>query len=400
MADKEVAVQQPSKKKHRSPAYPAINLAQAIKRAEEFYNHERKNPASFKAAAVHWGYASSSSGALLTAAALKSFGLMTEVESTSGRTIQLSPLGLKIVMDKRPQSPERDAAIKEAALKPKIHAAIWRKWNGTLPSDAELQFRLESEWNFNKNAIPVLIKELKDTILFAKLTASDNVSGGDEDTQEDGTPTIINIGDFVQWESGGQLKFPEPKRVTGFSEDGQYFFVEGQKAGFPINEAIREEPPVSTPKSLMPTIHRLVERAGVSTMKQDVFSLAEGEVVLSWPTPLSQASIEDLRDWLKIVERKITRSTMNESKPTNPRMREKVESGECKDVNSIGVRVRDGVFRLQNFVEGEDMDYCDLAGNNWIWSIGKHKETGEILASISPDAEFYQNPDYECLWLR
>src|SRR5216683_5030608 len=138
MADKEVAVQQPSKKKHRSPAYPAINLAQAIKRAEEFYNHERKNPASFKAAAVHWGYASSSSGALLTAAALKSFGLMTEVESTSGRTIQLSPLGLKIVMDKRPQSPERDAAIKEAALKPKIHAAIWRKWNGTLPSDAEL----------------------------------------------------------------------------------------------------------------------------------------------------------------------------------------------------------------------------------------------------------------------
>lgn len=44
-------------------------------------------------------------------------------------------------------------------------------------------------------------------------------------------------------------------------------------------------------------------------MKQDVFSVAEGEVVLNWPTPLSADSIEDLRVWLKIMERKITRST-------------------------------------------------------------------------------------------
>ncbi len=43
-------------------------------------------------------------------------------------------------------------------------------------------------------------------------------------------------------------------------------------------------------------------------MKQDVFSLAEGEVVLSWPTPLSADSIEDLKAWLKIMERKITRT--------------------------------------------------------------------------------------------
>ena len=40
-------------------------------------------------------------------------------------------------------------------------------------------------------------------------------------------------------------------------------------------------------------------------MRQDVFSLTEGDVVLIWPTPLSTESIQLVKDWLKIVERKI-----------------------------------------------------------------------------------------------
>ncbi len=46
-----------------------------------------------------------------------------------------------------------------------------------------------------------------------------------------------------------------------------------------------------------------------STMQEDVFSISEGRVVIQWPAPLSAESIADLKDWLKIVERKITRST-------------------------------------------------------------------------------------------
>ena len=130
-------------KKHRSPTYPGINLQQAIKRTAEFYEKEHRNPASFAAAVTHWDYSAKSSGALVTAAALKSFGLLDEPESTGGRTFQVSALGLKIVADKRPESAERDAAIREAALRPRIHAEIWRKYNGRVPSDAELQYRLE-----------------------------------------------------------------------------------------------------------------------------------------------------------------------------------------------------------------------------------------------------------------
>ena len=46
----------------------------------------------------------------------------------------------------------------------------------------------------------------------------------------------------------------------------------------------------------------------------------------------------------------------------------------------------------------ERMDYCDAVREVWIWSIGRRKSDGVILASTKGD--LYQNPEYECLWLR
>ena len=44
-------------------------------------------------------------------------------------------------------------------------------------------------------------------------------------------------------------------------------------------------------------------------MRQDVFSLDDGgEVTITWPVPLTNDMITDIKDWLKIVERKIGRS--------------------------------------------------------------------------------------------
>lgn len=44
------------------------------------------------------------------------------------------------------------------------------------------------------------------------------------------------------------------------------------------------------------------------------------------------------------------------------------------------------------------MDFCDAKTEEWIWSIGRDNESGDILASTT--AKFYQNPAFECLWLR
>lgn len=76
-------------------------------------------------------------------------------------------------------------------------------------------------------------------------------------------------------------------------------------------------------------------------------------------------------------------------------MREKVSKYEAIDI-SDKPKNKDGDYILNTFIE--DKDYCDIKEEFWIWSIGEHIITGEILASTSN--KFYQNPDYNCLFLR
>jgi hypothetical protein len=243
-------------RKHRSPTYPGINLQQAVKRAAELYAQDGRNPASFRAAVTHWKYSEKSSGALITIAALKSFGLVNELESKNGRTFQLSPLGLKIIADKRPESPERDAAIREAALLPKIHAELWRKYNGNLPSDAELQYRLENDWHFNVNAINPFIRELRDTIAYAGLKQSDKI--GDAEVQD--------------------------------GENDEERDLDAQD----VEQEEREERPHLKPKK---------------HMQEFVVPLSGGsKAIFHWPSALTSEDIDDLKDSLKIIERKISRS--------------------------------------------------------------------------------------------
>jgi hypothetical protein len=130
-------------------------------------------------------------------------------------------------------------------------------------------------------------------------------------------------------------------------------------------------------------------------MRQDTFSLAEGDAVLRWPTPISAESLREIKDWLQSAERRISRSVQI-TEPKNY-MEEKIAAGECIDIGTAGTKLRPGVFRLQEFKE-DGADYCDLAGKDWLRSIGKHKQTGEILASTG--TEYYSNPDYECIFLR
>ena len=209
---------------------------------------------------------------------------------------------------------EREAAIKEAALRPKIHAEIWRKYNASVPPDAELEYRLENDWSFNRKSIKGFIDQFKATIAFAKLVTSDKVSLGAEDTLEDDLEPRIKVGDYIQWESMGQIQFVEPKRVTGFSDDGQYLFVEGGLTGIPIAEVDVEEPPAKPPKPPI-GISREVPRAaeGNIAMRQDTISLDEGDAIIRWPTPLSKESLEDIEAWLTSVKRRITRSLKTES---------------------------------------------------------------------------------------
>lgn len=81
----------------------------------------------------------------------------------------------------------------------------------------------------------------------------------------------------------------------------------------------------------------------------------------------------------------------------NYRMHEKVDSGEAIDLSSkLKTAEGDYILSEEDFVEG--MDYCDLSKEQWIWSIGRNLKDDYVYASTS--TKYYDNPDYECLWLR
>ena len=79
----------------------------------------------------------------------------------------------------------------------------------------------------------------------------------------------------------------------------------------------------------------------------------------------------------------------------NLRMHEKVNSGDAINVSGCS-RTPECDYILRYF--DEDLDYCDLVLERWIWSIGKNRVTGQVLASQT--SKFYGNDEYECLWLR
>lgn len=76
-------------------------------------------------------------------------------------------------------------------------------------------------------------------------------------------------------------------------------------------------------------------------------------------------------------------------------MDEKIKAGEAIDLSECEREGQHYVVPNHLFMEG--MDYCDTKAG-WIWSLGRRKTDGKILASLK--ADLYENRDVECIWLR
>lgn len=164
-------------KKQRSPSYPGITLQDAIERARQFHSKEGKYEALVPTALTHWGYSTKSSGGLITVAALKAYGLMNDKGSGAERKVFLTPVGLNIVMDARSISPDRDRAIREAALMPKIMADLWDRYGCELPSLDTLRHYLRVEREFTESAVNDVIKIYIANMEFAELRETEESVG-------------------------------------------------------------------------------------------------------------------------------------------------------------------------------------------------------------------------------
>ena len=153
-----------ARKKVRSPSFPFIGLREALDRARAFYEAEQRNAARPETAAAHWGYSSKSSGGKQTIAALRSFGLL-EGDSL----VKLSGRALRIVLDDRGPSEERERLLQQAALLPPIHARLWERYGAELPSPQTLKLSLILDEGFNENSVDDFLTEYRETLEYARL---------------------------------------------------------------------------------------------------------------------------------------------------------------------------------------------------------------------------------------
>lgn len=294
--------------RRRSPNYPYIDLEAAMQRARQLYEQEQRHSAPWNAVAQHWGYSATSSSMDKVAAALGAYGLVNLTGTGDDRHIQLTERSLDIIEDERPESPERRKAIQEAALSPTIHRELRDQYGTNLPSDATLRTYLIRQRDFNPNVVGSVIATYRSTIQYADLDSATSVPDNHGDEHD------IEVGDYVQWNSGGVAQFPNPLKVVKIEphgEDGAYALVEGSNTAVRVDELVRVEGYVPPP----PGSSKLRMSPKEPGMKQDVYGLDEGDVVLQWPARLSQKSFEEISDWFELIKRKLSRSIQPESEP-------------------------------------------------------------------------------------
>jgi hypothetical protein len=298
----------------RSPNYPAYGLSEAIQMATTIWNKEERTVVSPEIAVKALGYQSLSGIARTKLSTLRKFGLLDE---TKNGGVALSDLAMKLIHHP-PGSAEYSAAIREAALKPELYKELYG--SHAKASDDAIRSFLKVEKAFSESGAGQFVEAFRTTLKLANLSGEAYNPSSNGKTPEQ-TPTV---GDYVQWESQGTLQFTEPKRIREISEDGLWAFVDGSNTGVPVKQVTTADFPSGTPPALAPgappSPRVLVDAkqdlvpplAAKSGTRQDVFSLAEGQVTIQWPSVLSKESFQDIADWLKILERKIGRSVSEE----------------------------------------------------------------------------------------
>lgn len=164
-----IAMSTGERKKTRSPSYPAIDLEQAVERARALLERENRHWVPVDTALEAWGYRPASGLGLLILAALKKYGLLEDQGTGTDRKVRLTDQAYEIVIDEREDSPERATLLREAALRPRIHAELWNRYSAKLPSDGTIRFELRRK-GFSEDGSQKLIAEWRRTFDYAGLS--------------------------------------------------------------------------------------------------------------------------------------------------------------------------------------------------------------------------------------
>lgn len=188
-----------AKPRTRSPAYPSLGLEDAIRKARVIYDEAEQHPIDTAAVSALWDTPITSSGFQLSVSALKQYGLLVDEGKGDDRKFHISDLAHQYFIHED-ASPERETAVREAALSPKIHRELWEKYDGKLPlNDSPIRVYLlkgrkdEGKGEpFNKDVVDSFIRQFRSTVAFAGLKASDKMSSADALEDEAGEQTTMD----------------------------------------------------------------------------------------------------------------------------------------------------------------------------------------------------------------
>jgi len=294
-------------KKDRSPSFPFVSLRDAIKRLLAFDQTFGRHPAPGVKVGLAWGMKDKSSQAYQILAALKAFGLVGY--DGSGPNLKASLTDDARTYLRAQQETIKADVLKRVALRPAQFSKFWQVWGADRPPDPVCLDQLVLQHAFTESAAHNFLKVYDDTIAYAGLTSSDKVTA--EDVGDDDEPFEFQVGDLVNWESGGQIQWKVPRRVVAIDEkDGEFFYkVEGagefagQIGWIPVEQAIKQTggpsqgmsfaPPPADPSSSLPT-----------GMRKAVFPVSDGDVTLVFPISISKDGLEELGNYLNIFLKK------------------------------------------------------------------------------------------------
>jgi len=306
----------PKRKTGRSPAYPAISVKRAIEQADALFKQEGEYEAPISSTIGAWGYSEKSSGGRQTLATMKYYGLIDVSGDGAGRMVKISDLAKHILLDEREDDTEKRQLIRDVALNPAAHSALYEKYRNGLASDGSVEHFLVFEEGFKSAAAKDLLAEFKVTADYVGLYQPDNKLDKTDDSDigngvKKETPTV-KTGDKIQATVQDVDLFADGAIVQGISEDGEYVFVDQSDSGVPIEDVTIMETaqfetsptPPAKPMNLLAAQSPRADAPLPEGTRKAMFPLDEGDVTLTFPVGLAEDSLEDLEAYLQIFLKK------------------------------------------------------------------------------------------------
>ena len=175
-----------TKTRDRSPNYPSLTLEKSLDLAKILFSTHGRHAVPLEVVAKDWNVSPKSSYISQHIAALSAYGLIDVEGSKEERKLTISDMAFNIFIDRRPDSQERDALIREAAVKPYMFKRICDDYPDGLPAEHLLDYELVKTHRFNQNAVKDFINVFRKTMDYAKVYECDKIEADikrTEDTQ-------------------------------------------------------------------------------------------------------------------------------------------------------------------------------------------------------------------------